>query len=79
MKKVIKPQEHEEAVYFSDFTGKALKEQPPVEIKIDFNYESKYDGCHLNLHLSDKDFEQLWAFLNTKLTEEFKNTYEKFE
>ncbi len=79
MKKILKPSELEEAVYYSDFSGKILNEQPPIEISIDFNYGSKYDGCKLELHLDDEDFDQLLNFLKTKLSEDFKHNYEQFK
>ena len=79
MKKILKPSELEDAVYYSDFSGKILNEQPPIEISIDFNYGSKYDGCKLELHLDDEDFDQLLKFLKTKLSEDFKHNYEQFK
>jgi hypothetical protein len=79
MKKILKPSEHEEAVYYSDFSGKFLNETSPIEIVIDFNYGSKYDGCKLELHLDDEDFDQLLSFLKTKLSEDFKHNYEQFK
>jgi hypothetical protein len=79
MKKILKPLELEDAVYYSDFSGKILNEQPPIEINIDFNYGSKYDGCKLELHLDDEDFDQLLSFLKTKLSEDFKHNYEQFK
>ena len=52
MKKIIKPAEREEAVYYSDFTGKVLNEcGPDITLKLDFHYGSKRDGANLELHL----------------------------
>jgi hypothetical protein len=79
MKKVLKPAEYEDAIYYSDFSGKLLNETPPIEIVVDFNYGSKYDGCKLELHLNDEDFDQLLNFLKTKLSEDFKHNYEQFK
>jgi hypothetical protein len=79
MKKILKPSEHEESVYYSDFNGKLLNEVPPVEITIDFNYGSKYDGCKLEMHLDDNEFDELLAFLKTKLSSDFKHNYEQFK
>jgi hypothetical protein len=79
MKKVLKPAEYEDAIYYSDFSGKLLNETPPIEIVVDFNYGSKYDGCKLELHLDDEDFDQLLNFLKTKLSEDFKHNYEQFK
>ena len=79
MKKIIKPSEPEEAVYYSDFTGKLLNDVPPVEIAIDFNYGSKYDGCKLEIHLNDEEFDDLLVFLKITLSSEFKHNYEQFK
>ncbi len=79
MKKILKPLEHEESLYYSDFSGKLLNETPPIEIVIDFNYGSKYDGCKLELHLNDEDFDQFLNFLKTKLSDDSKHNYEQFK
>lgn len=79
MKKILKPAENEESIYYSDFNGKILNGFPPVEICIDFNYGSKYDGCKLELHLDDGEFDELLNFLKTKLTPDFKHNYEQFK
>lgn len=56
MKKITKPAQKEEAVYYSDFTGKAFGEYgPPVDLEISFNYNSYRDGAILTLHLDDND------------------------
>jgi hypothetical protein len=48
MKKITKPAEKEEFVYYSDFSGKHMGDIcSPVEVKIDFNYGSKRDGANL--------------------------------
>jgi len=79
MKKIIRPSENEEAVYYSDFNGKLLNDVPPVEISFDFNYGSKYDGCKLEIHLGDEEFDEILAFLKTKLSSDFKHNYEQFK
>ena len=75
MKKIIKPQQNEEAIYFSDFTGKPLGNMgyEPVGIKITCNYDSKFDGSEVTLHLDDDDLLQLIGFLKTKVSGDFKN------
>jgi hypothetical protein len=75
MKKIIQPQQHEEAIYFSDFTGKPFIDgfPPSVEVKFNFNYGSNYDGANLTLHLSDEDFEKLLPLLREKLSQDAKN------
>lgn len=71
MKKTLKPAEKEEAVYYSDFTGKPLSEfGPEVDLKMSFDYGSKYDGARFTLHLSDEDADGILSFLASKLTEE---------
>jgi hypothetical protein len=79
MKKILKPKEAEDAIYYSDFSGKLLRETPPVEINIDFNYGSKYDGCKLEIHLTDEEFDDLLNFLKEKLSTDFKHNYEQFK
>ena len=45
MKKITKPKQKEEAVYYSDFSGKCFGEYaPPVRLKLEFGYGSIYDG-----------------------------------
>ena len=63
MKKIITPKQHEEASYFSDFTGKPFGDffHPPVELKLSFNYGSKYDSSEITFHLSDEDIEPILA------------------
>lgn len=81
MKKVIKQQEPEEAVYYSDFTGKLLPESntfgPPITIQINFNYGSNFDGSELELHLDDNDFKRLQLFLQDNTTQEFLEYFKK--
>ena len=44
MKKILKPAEREEAIYFTDFKGKSCGEfDAPVELKMSFSYGSEYD------------------------------------
>ena len=78
MKKILKPSEHEEAVYYSDFQGIVFDEcGPDVEVKIDFNYGSKYDGARMRLHLTDKEFEPLLNLIKEKGSEDFKKELQK--
>jgi hypothetical protein len=73
MKKVTKPSENEEAVYYSDFSGKLLNwVEPPVKLILDFNYGSKYDESKIELDLDDDDAKLILDFLKTKLLEESK-------
>ena len=51
MKKVIVPEQREEANYYSDFSGQPLGDgyEPPVILKLEFNYGSDYDGSEICL------------------------------
>jgi hypothetical protein len=73
VKKIIKPEQREEAVFYSDFTGKPLGEWDSVNVKISCSYSSKYDGAGITLHLDDEDLLELIKFLKTKTSEDFKN------
>jgi hypothetical protein len=75
MKKIIKPQEREEAVFYSDFTGKPLGNMgyEPISVNISCNYGSKFDGSEVTLHLDDEDLLELLKLLKTKVSEDFKN------
>jgi hypothetical protein len=54
VKKITKPAEKEEAVYYSDFSGKCFGEfNAPVQLKIEFNYGSIYDGSKFTFDLDD--------------------------
>lgn len=78
MKKVIKPSEDEEAVYYSDFTGKPLNDcGPEAKLILDFSYGSKYDGSSFILHLSDEDAEEILSFLSFKLSDDCKKEIKK--
>jgi len=74
MKKVIKPAEREESVYYSDVSGKMFGEcGPSVEVKIEFNYESAHDGSSLTFHLTDEEVLEWLKELKPKLNENYKN------
>jgi hypothetical protein len=75
MKKITKPLQKEEAVYYSDFSGKCFGEMiPPIELKLEFNYGSAYDGTNLTFHLDDKDIEDVLFLLKAKLSNDTKQT-----
>jgi hypothetical protein len=73
MKKVIVPKTHEQAVYYSDFTGKCFSMLPEVELTIEFNYGSKFDGSKLKLDLSDEDLMPIIDLIKSKISEDYKN------
>ena len=79
MKKIIKPKQHEEATYFSDFTGQPFGElyHPPVELTLKFNYGSKFDESEITLHLSDKDVNPIIDLISTKLNPDYKKDLEE--
>jgi hypothetical protein len=73
MKKVLKPAEPEEVVYYSDFSGKLLEHNMvPVTVKIECDYGSEYDGSSVELHLTDKGLNNLLVYLKDRLCQETK-------
>ena len=73
MKKVLKPAEPEEVVYYSDFSGKLLEyNMVPVTVKIECGYGSEYDGSSAELHLTDKGLNSLLVYLKDRLCQETK-------
>lgn len=79
MKKITKPAEKEESVYYSDFSGKLFKELtgPPVELKISFNYGSVRDGASFTLHLDDDEINPIIDLIKEKLTSNTKKNIKK--
>jgi hypothetical protein len=78
MKKIIKPAEREEAVYYSDFSGKSFGECPaPVTLLLQFNYGSDRDGASLELHLDDEDVKPLVDLIKSKLSVDIKAELKK--
>jgi hypothetical protein len=75
MKKIIVPEQREEANYYSDFTGQPFGNElhPPVTLKLEFNYGSEYDGSEITLHLSDRDVQSILELISSKLNPDFKN------
>jgi hypothetical protein len=73
MKKIIKPEQREEATYFSDFSGKPLGECEPVTMTISCGYGSDYDGTEVKFHFDSDDLLELMKFLKTKTSEDFKS------
>jgi hypothetical protein len=75
MKKIVKPEQKEEALYYTDFKGFVCPEWgPPIELKIKFNYGSAYDGDELTLHLTDSELKPILDLIKENLSEDFKYT-----
>lgn len=69
MKKITKPASKEEAVYYSDFSGKIFDQyEAPAELSFSFNYGSKYDTSKVTLHLTDEEAEEVLDFIKQKLS-----------
>ena len=78
MKKVIKPAEKEEAVYYSDFKGHQFDQcGPHIQIKIDFNYGSVYDEAQLTFDLTDEEFKPILEVLKKNSSQDYKNFIQK--
>jgi hypothetical protein len=76
MKKTTKPAQQEEATYYSDFSGKCFGDfHPHIELIINFNYGSKYDGSMLKFDLDDKDIEDVLVLLKSKLSNDAKKGF----
>ena len=78
MKKITKPAEREEAVFYSDFSGKPLDGcGPDVTLKIEFNYGSKKDGTRIELHLNYDDVKPIIDLIKQKISSDTKEQYKK--
>ncbi len=77
VKKVTKPSRKEEAIYYSDFSGKCFGEcGPDITITLEFGYGSKYDGSSLELHLSDEDLNPLIIAIKNNISQDYKKILE---
>lgn len=73
MKKIIVPEQQEESVYYSDFSGKCFgSEYPAVNVVIKLNSSSSFFDKEVVLHLTDREFSGLFDYIKPKLSEEFK-------
>ena len=67
MKKILKPQTREHAVYYSDFSGECFGEWgPPVEVIFEFNYGSEKDGQKQTFHLNNKEAQEALDFFKSR-------------
>jgi hypothetical protein len=69
MKHVIQEKINELANYQSDFSGVEFETQwaPTIELNIQCNYPSDYDGANITLHLTDSELEDILDFIKPKL------------
>jgi hypothetical protein len=73
MKIIVKPKQKEEAELYSDFSGDRFEHDiPEVELKLSFNYGSKFDQSSLEFHLSDSDAVELLETIKYKLSKKTK-------
>lgn len=77
MKKILQPKQLEDAVYYSDFSGRLFKDFVPVTVKIECDYGSVYDGATAEFHLSDVGLHALLHFLKSHLCSETKQEFER--
>jgi len=79
MKKIIVPEQREEANYYSDFSGQPLGDgyEPPVILKLEFNYGSEYDNSEITLHLSDRDVQPILELISSKLNPDYRKHLEQ--
>lgn len=78
MKKILKPYEKEESVFYSDFTGKCFGDfDPEVNLTMHFNYGSKHDGATLKLHLTDTEAEKILDVIKQNLSLDTKQEFKK--
>ena len=78
MKKVLKPTEPEEVVYYSDFSGKLLDHNMvPVTVTIECGYGSDYDEAKWEIHLTDIEFNNLLVYIKDRLCKETKDEIKK--
>jgi hypothetical protein len=73
MKIIVKPKQKEEAEFYSDFSGDRFEHDiPEVELKLSFNYGSKFDQSNLEFHFSDSEAMQLLETIKYKLSQKTK-------
>lgn len=78
MKKIIKPAEKEEAVYYTDFCGENCGEfTAPVELTVSFGYGSMYDGDSIKLDLNDQEVKPILELIKSKISNDYKKLLHK--
>jgi len=78
MKKILKPSEPEEVVYYSDFSGQLFEhELIPATVIIECDYGSDHDGARVELHLTNKELKHLLVYIKDRLCQESKDVVKK--
>lgn len=78
MKKVLKPSQPEDCVYYSDFSGKLFEHNMvPATVKIECDYGSEYDESRLEFHLTDIELKHLLVYIKDRLCTESKEELKK--
>lgn len=71
MKVILKPEQKEECVYYSDFKGHCFGVfEPSVKLKIEFSYGSTKDGETIELDLTDEEVQPILDLIESKLIKE---------
>ena len=79
MKKIITPSKKEESEYYCDFTGKKFQHNiPEVEIKLSFNYGSKFDDSGFEFHFEEKEINEILLMIRSKLSKKTKKKIKSF-
>lgn len=79
MKKIIKPLQKEESEYYCDFSGKKFDNNiPEVELKLSFNYGSKFDDSSIEFHFEEKEINEILLLLRSKLSKRTKKKINSF-
>jgi hypothetical protein len=75
VKKILRPSEEEDALYYSDFSGQLIDPPfvPPCQITFNFNYGSDFDGEQIVVDLTNDESKQVLLYLKEHLTSETKN------
>lgn len=78
MKKVLKPSQPEDCVYYSDFSGKLFENNMvPATVKIECDYGSECDGARWEIHLTDTELNHLLVYIKDRLSQEVKDEIKK--
>lgn len=81
MEKIITPEKPAVTQLWCDATGKNFAPEPteqpclpaPIELTLEFNYGSQYDGAKITLHYSDESFKPILDSIVSNLSERTQN------